>query len=373
MDAIGLMSGTSMDGVDAVLARIVPQGDGIAVESRDFLCVPYTPALLSRLRRTAAEEPLSAEELGALDVEVGEAFAGAALTLLQRPAARAARVEVIGSHGQTVAHAPARGVSVQLGCPAVIAERTELPVVADFRARDLAAGGQGAPLVPIVDRLLFTAPGRTIGALNLGGIANLTVLPPGGDPVKAWDIGPANMVLDGLVQDITGGAKRHDRDGAGAKRGRVSGPLLQELLADPYFALPPPKSTGADRFGARYVAELRRRGRALAIGDDDLLATAAALTIETVAAAIRTSAVERVVASGGGVHNPILMSGLGARLAGIELVTSDAYGIDPDAKEAMAFAILAFAHLSGRPCGLPTVTGARRATVLGTLTPGSSR
>jgi anhydro-N-acetylmuramic acid kinase len=156
-------------------------------------------------------------------------------------------------------------------------------------------------------------------------------------------------------------------------RGRVSAPLLQELLADPYFALLPPKSTGADRFGARYVAELRRRGRALALADEDLLATAAALTIETVAAAIRASATERVVVSGGGVHNPVLMAGLGARLAGIELVTSDAYGINPDAKEAMAFAVLAFAHLSGRPCGLPTVTGARRATVLGSLTPGISR
>ncbi|HWN80861.1 MAG TPA: anhydro-N-acetylmuramic acid kinase, partial [Candidatus Udaeobacter sp.] len=280
MDAIGLMSGTSMDGIDAVLARILPQGDriadGIAVESRDFLCVPYPAPLLARLQQAAAGEPLSAEELGALDVEVGEAFAGAARSLLARPAARAARVEVIGSHGQTVAHAPARGVSVQLGSPAVIAERTELPVVADFRVRDLAAGGQGAPLVPIVDRLLFTSPERTIGALNLGGIANLTVLPPGGAPVRAWDIGPANMVLDGLVHASSSGAERHDRDGAGAQRGEVSAPLLRELRADPYFTALPPKSTGADRFGARYVAELRRRGRELALQDDDLLATAAA-------------------------------------------------------------------------------------------------
>lgn len=373
MDAIGLMSGTSMDGIDAVLARIVPQGkDGIAVESRDFVCLPYPPPLLARLRHTAAGELLSAEDLGALDVEVGEAFARAALTLLERPAARASRVEVIGSHGQTVAHAPARGVSVQLGSPAVIAERAELPVVANFRVRDLAAGGQGAPLVPIVDRLLFASPDRTMGALNLGGIANLTVLPPGGDP-RAWDIGPANMVLDGLVQEISGGRERHDRNGAGAMRGRVSAPLLHDLLADPYFAAPPPKSTGADRFGARYVEDLRRRGQALGFGDDDLLATAAALTIETVAGAIRESGVDKVVASGGGVHNPVLMAGLRARLAGIELVTSDAYGIDPDAKEAIAFAILACAHLEGRPCGLPSVTGARRATVLGCLVPGGAR
>ena len=211
MDAIGLMSGTSMDGVDAVLARITPRAAGLSVETLDFVSPPYASALLARLRRAAAGDPLSAEELGALDVEVGEAFAEVACALLGRPAARGARVEVIGSHGQTVAHAPRRGVSVQLGCPAVIAERTGLAVVADFRARDLAAGGQGAPLVPAVDQLLFAAEDMAIAALNLGGIANITVLPAGGEPVRAWDIGPANMVLDGLVAHLTSGAERQDQ------------------------------------------------------------------------------------------------------------------------------------------------------------------
>jgi anhydro-N-acetylmuramic acid kinase len=380
MDAIGLISGTSMDGIDAVLATIHVGSPGLAIETRDFFVHPYPEPLLADLRRAAGGERLTAGELGRLHVAVGEVFAAAAMKLLARARALHCRVEVIGSHGQTVAHDPEHGVSVQLGSAAVIAERSGLPVVADFRARDLAAGGQGAPLVPYVDRLLFADPARTVAALNLGGIANLTVLPPaaGGmedtaaDRLFAYDIGPANMVIDGLVRELTGGGETFDRDGVRAQRGAVSAVLLEELLADAYFALPPPKSTGSERFGDAYVARLLARGAALGLQPDDLVATATALTVRTVAAAIQASGARRVVSAGGGVRNPALAEGLRQALPEVELTTSAAYGIDPDAKEAIAFAILAWAHLAGVPAGLPPVTGARRATVLGTLTPGAA-
>jgi anhydro-N-acetylmuramic acid kinase len=216
-----------------------------------------------------------------------------------------------------------------------------------------------------------------VAALNLGGIANLTVLPPASgkdsDPdavLLAYDIGPANMVIDGVVRRISQGKETCDRDGARARRGGVSAELLSELLEDPFFALRPPKSTGSERFGDAYVASLFARGEALGLKPDDLVATATALTVRTVAAAIRERSARRVVAAGGGVRNPAIMEGLGSALPAVELVTSADYGIDPDAKEAIAFAILAWAHVAQVPAGLPAVTGARRATVLGHLTPG---
>jgi anhydro-N-acetylmuramic acid kinase len=372
MDAIGLISGTSMDGIDTVLARLTPEGDGLRAETLDFLTLPYPPDLLAALRRAAAGESLTAGELGALHVEVGEAFAAAALTLLGRPpAASLAPVAVIGSHGQTVAHDPERAVSVQLGSAAIIAERTGLPVVSDFRARDLAAGGQGAPIVPFVDHLLFADPSRMVAVLNLGGIANLTLLPPGAGAGETWafDTGPANMVIDGLIRRQTGGEESIDRDGRRARRGHISPELLAELLADPYFVLRPPKSTGSETFGETYVDRLLAAGVELQLGDDDLIATATALTVETIVRALAGEAVERLVVAGGGVHNTALMDGFRSALSGVQVVTSDHFGIDPDAREAVSFAVLAWAHLEGRAAGLPGVTGACNPTLLGTLVP----
>jgi anhydro-N-acetylmuramic acid kinase len=372
MDAIGLISGTSMDGIDTVLARLTPEDDGLRAETLDFLILPYPPDLLAALRRAAAGESLTAGELGALHVEVGEAFAAAALTLLGRPpAASSGPVAVIGSHGQTVAHDPDRAVSVQLGSAAIIAERTGLPVVSDFRARDLAAGGQGAPLVPFVDQLLFADPSRMVAVLNLGGIANLTLLPPGAgaDETRAFDSGPASMVIDGLIRRLTDGEESIDSDGRRARRGRISPELLAELLADPYFARRPPKSTGAETFGEAYVDRLLAAGVELRLGDDDLVATAAALTVETIVRALAGEDVGRLVVAGGGVHNPALMDGLRSALSGIQVVTSDHFGIDPDAREAVSLAVLAWAHLEGRAAGLPGVTGAQNPTLLGTLVP----
>jgi anhydro-N-acetylmuramic acid kinase len=370
--AIGLMSGTSMDGIDAALVRIAPEGSGVRVATLDFLVAPYPAAVLAALRRAQAGAPLPAAELGFLDVAVGEAFAGAALGLLERPAGSHLEVSVIGSHGQTVAHEPWRGVSVQIGSAAVIAERTGLAVVSDFRARDLAAGGQGAPLVPFADALLLCDPEVPVAALNLGGIANVTVLSPMARPAPpvAFDTGPANMVIDGIIRRMSDGRETVDRDGQRARRGQVSAPLLAELMAEPYFAAPPPKSTGSELFGDAYVERLLGRARELDLGPDDLVATATALSVESIARALRTAGVARVVVSGGGIHNPVLMAGLRDAVPGIKVETSDRYGIDPDAKEAIAFAILAWAHLTGQSASFESVTGARRRAVLGTFTPG---
>lgn len=367
-----------MDGIDAALVRIVSGPRRPAIEALDFLTVPYPPELVPPLRAAAGGTTLTAAELGQLHVAVGEAFARAAGILLSRPPAKGARVRAIGSHGQTVAHLPERGVSVQLGSAAVIAERTGLPVVSDFRARDLAAGGQGAPLVPFLDQILFTDPERTVAALNLGGIANITLLPrgPSGSSmaaaVRAFDTGPANMVIDGMVRRLSGGRESCDRDGARARRGRASPELLAELLEHPYFARRPPKSTGAETFGEGYIDELVAAGKRSRLGDDDLIATTTRLTVESIARALDDMAIERLVVSGGGVHNPVIMEGLAAALPRTEVVSSARFGIDPDAKEAVAFAVLAWAHLEGRAAGLPQVTGARCSTVLGSLVPGKS-
>jgi anhydro-N-acetylmuramic acid kinase len=217
-----------------------------------------------------------------------------------------------------------------------------------------------------------------VAALNLGGIANLTVLPPlAAEPgaaaaarLIAYDIGPANMVIDGIVRRFSNGGESCDRDGARARRGTISSHVLADLLEDPYFAGPPPKSTGSERFGDGYVARLLERGEAEGLSPDDLVATATALTVRTVADAVRQSGAQRVVAAGGGVRNPAITDGLRSALPGVELATSADYGIDPDAKEAIAFAILAWAHVAGVAAGLPQVTGARRAAVLGAYTPG---
>jgi anhydro-N-acetylmuramic acid kinase len=373
VDAIGLISGTSMDGIDAALVRLRVEPARVDIATLDFISVPYPSDLIDPLRRAAAGSPLPAGELGWLHAAVGEAFAGAALDLLKRPAARGARPGAIGSHGQTVAHDPGRGVSVQLGSAAVIAERTGLPVVSDFRARDLAAGGQGAPLVPFLDQLLFADRVHRVAALNLGGIANVTLLEPGAEPgsVRAFDTGPANMVVDGLVRRLSGGRETCDRDGARARRGRPHAALLAQLLEHPYFARRPPKSTGAETFGEAYVDELLAAGTRDRIGEDDLIATAIQLTVESVARALADAKISRLVVAGGGVHNPALMDGLRRAFHGAEVCTSDRFGVNPDAKEAVAFAVLAWAHLEGRTAGLPRVTGARRATVLGSLVPGT--
>jgi anhydro-N-acetylmuramic acid kinase len=367
---VGLMSGTSADGIDAALVEVEGAGETTRARLLEFVTRPYEPAL--RRRVLAVGEATTAELLD-VHYEVGEAFAGAALAVVELARRRSLAVHLVGSHGQTARHHPragrpaSRAATLQIGEPAVIAERTGLPVVADFRPRDVAAGGEGAPLVPLVDWLLFRAPGRVRACLNLGGIANATVLGPRPDATRAFDLGPANMPLDTVVAAWTAGAEAFDRDGARAARGRVDAPLLNELLRHPFLALPPPKSTGRETFGHPFVAPLLAR---FAGREADLLATLTRFVAEAIADGLRRFVPERVdevLVSGGGARNPTLMAALGQTLAPAAVRSLAEVGMDPDAKEAIAFAILANETLFAHPGNLPTSTGAVGPRVLGKI------
>ena len=333
---LGIMSGTSLDGVDAALVEVdVAAGGVLGARLEAFLSIPYDEEQRLLLKQSLAG---GAEGLCRLNVSLGEWFAAAAARLLEGAGVKAADVAAVGSHGQTVWHdppAPGRiGATLQLGEPAVIAERLGVPVVSDFRARDVAAGGQGAPLVPLVDQLLFTVPDSTRAMQNIGGIANVTLLPPAGssEPVIAFDTGPGVAVVDAVVEIVSEGAETFDQEGRRAMQGRVSEELITALLDDPYFTEPPPKSTGRERYGERYAIDLIGRGRELGLNDDDLVASA-------------------------------------RRLDPIPVTDLSALGWDPDAKEAAAFAILAHLFQAGVPGNLPSVTGAAGPRVLGKLTP----
>ena len=366
---VGLMSGTSLDGVDAAVVRLEGSGAGLAVETLAFASEPYDDALRATLAACVEAGTSDVRLVSQLHTRLGERFAEVA-----RAALGGVAPDLVGSHGQTVQHVPepepCAGVptrsTLQIGSPAVLAARLGAPVVADFRAGDLALGGQAAPLAPYLDGALFAAPDETRVLLNLGGIANLTVLPPGGPPGVAFDTGPANMVSDALALRLTG--RPFDEGGALAARGAPDLGLLDRLVEETAFLhLPPPKSTGREDFGAEFVDRLVGRG-----GDPaDLLATAAAFTARTVAGAVRRfvdPAPARVIASGGGVHNAALMRALAEALDPVPLETTADHGLDPDAKEAVLFAVLAHEWCEGVRTGLPVVTGASGAAFQGSLT-----
>jgi len=364
MIAVGLMSGTSLDGIDAALVRLVPTSQGYDVELERFETFAFEPGLRDTVVRAVAPHRSSVPELAALHVALGEAFGEAARTVAGgRP------IDYVASHGQTIFHDGPGHVTWQLGDAFALRERAGATVVYDFRSADCAAGGQGAPLVPYVDALLFAADEPRI-ALNLGGIANLTYLPAGAPAAEAvaFDSGPANLLLDLFVAERTRGALRYDRDGEHARRGAVDRRLLEEMLADPYFPLEPPKSTGRERFGSGFLAA---HGRIETLTIEDGAATLLALSAESIAAAVRRTAPAgaRVVLSGGGARNRTLVERLRAALDGYPILSSDALGIDPDAKESLAFAVLGYEALRGRAAGLPRVTGARRPAVLGAIAP----
>lgn len=381
--AAGLMAGTSLDGVDAALVRFSGSAEHPKARLLRFVTVPYPPALRERLLAVAGGQPVTSGELSALNVRVGEAFARAALRVCREAGVPPVRLSVIGSHGQTVFHqgrstAGAPPSTLQIGEPAVIAEATSAPVVANFRSADIAAGGEGAPLVPMVDYLLFGHTRLGSVALNIGGIANVTVIPAGARPeqVFGFDTGPGNMVMDALVRAFTEGRERYDAGGRRAARGRMIEPLLARALQSPFFERRPPKSAGREEFGNdfvdRYFLSSRSAGH-----PEDLLRTAAELTARSIAAALdrfvfpRVGAggrLRRLVISGGGAHNRLLVERLSMLLPALRVQPSDDYGWPVDAKEAMAFALLADRTLHGLPGNLPGVTGARRQLVLGTLT-----
>jgi anhydro-N-acetylmuramic acid kinase len=359
---IGLISGTSADGIDAALVQF---RDGQPQLQAGYVH-PWPASLRTRLLALAqGESSVDLDALGRLDVEIGECFADAALTLLKHNDIAATSIRAIGSHGQTVRHRPggAYPFTLQLGNPAVIAERCAIDVVADFRRADMAAGGQGAPLVPAVHAALLSTPGQMRVVLNLGGIANITVLAADGG-VSGFDTGPASALMDAWCLRERGTA--FDRDGAYAASGHVDAELLAALLADDYFALPPPKSSGREYF---HLAWLAGHPRLHALAAPDVQATLLELTARSVATAIRNhaAATRQVLVCGGGVHNAALLRRLQELLHPITVTSTISAGIDPDFLEATAFAWLARQRLLGLPGNLPAVTGARGPRVLGAV------
>lgn len=387
MRVLGVMSGTSADGIDVALVRVDGRGRRLRARLENFCTIPYSARVRRAILRVAnanREPALSVAEISQLNFLLGELYAEAVRRACRRFRVPLARIGLVGCHGQTVYHQPVResfagrrvASTLQLGEAAVVAERTGLPVVANFRPRDMAAGGQGAPLVPYVDYLLYRHPERGRVALNIGGIANVTVIPPRGRPedVVAFDTGPGNMVIDAVVERVSRGRKAFDRNGALAAQGRALEPLLGRLLRHPYFRRRPPKSTGREQFGRAYAEEfLRRAGRA---SPADKVRTATELTARSIVDAftrfiLPRVRIQEVILGGGGARNKFLVRRLRASLAGLEFIPAGDLGVDEKAKEAFAFAVLAYQTWHGEPNTLPSATGARRTVVLGSVVLGS--
>ncbi|MEH0936519.1 anhydro-N-acetylmuramic acid kinase [Micromonospora psammae] len=366
MKIVGLMSGTSYDGVDVVAAEFTADGDALRMRPLGHRELGYDEALREQIGALLPPAATTIEAVCRLDNTLGEVFADAAALGVKLAGGHA---DLVVSPGQTVFHWVEAGVTrgtLQLGAPARVAARVGVPVLSDLRAADVAAGGQGAPLVPAFDALLLDPAGGPRAALNLGGIANLTVVAPDA-PVLGYDVGPANALLDAAARRLLG--RPCDLDGARAAAGRVHDGLLDVLLAEPYYAAPPPKSTGKELFHAGYLDE-----RLAAVGEpvapDDVLATLTELTARTVAAECDRHRVTEVVAAGGGVRNPTLLGRLAALGAGRwRLRTTDELGVPAQAREAYAFALLGWLSWHGLPGAIPSVTGARTAAVLGSWTP----
>lgn len=421
MKVLGLMSGTSLDGIDAALLEVeerlevsrqqaaspepvaerrprLPlsdEGSGFSIPTLRWNLVAFHTRLFTRVERASIQRAMTsgrARDLALLHTGLGEWFAAAALDLLERSGVPPGEVAALGSHGQTLWHEPPRdgmrGSSFQLGCPATLAERTGIGVVSDFRARDLAAGGHGAPLVPWADRVLFSSEEGPRALQNLGGMGNVTWLPRAGHPapILAFDTGPGVVLLDAAAAMATGGLATFDEDGELASRGTVKKNILDRLMAHPFFRESPPRSTGRELFGPAMVEEVARElgvetGTELVPGLPDrgwpdLLATLTALTAWSIGDAFRRwvfpRGVDEVFLMGGGSRNPALFSAIARELSPVSVRSGDELGMDPDAREAAAFALLAWAHLRGVPANVPEATGSRGPRVLGSWTPGGT-
>lgn len=366
MIVVGLSSGTSVDGIDAAAADLRLNGGTAQLRPLGYRGTDYDAGLRSAIVDALPPAATRLQQVCTLHADVGRAFAAAAEEAVAQLCAGTA--DLIVSHGQTLYHAVDDDGRVtgtlQVGEPAWVAERTGLPVVSDLRARDIAAGGQGAPLASTFDTLLLGGRETPAAAVNLGGIANVTVVDPHTPPL-AYDTGPGNALIDAATELASRGEEPYDIDGRRAAAGRVDGQLLAELLDEPYYRRAAPKSTGKELFNHTYLRE-----RAGTVVDDDLVATATALTARTVADACRAHAVEAVFVSGGGTHNATLMQMLAGELDGVAVTTTDALGIPVDAKEAYLFALLGFMTWHGVPSTVPSCTGAARPTVVGRITPG---
>lgn len=384
---IGLMSGTSADGVDAALCELHGEGrGGLKVKLLAKFSQEYPEMIRDRILKACEPGGGSAAEVCELNFLLGEMFAAAANSLIESAGVTASDVDLIGSHGQTISHIPPRtdshsfqlGATMQIGEPAVIAERTGITVVSNFRTRDMAAGGQGAPLVPFVDYLMFASDEKTRVALNIGGISNVTYLPAHAhiESTLAYDTGPGNMIVDAMIEYLTQGDQSYDRDGAMAASGTVHPQLMNEMLKHEYLHRAPPKSTGREEFGVEFAVRMYEWGtkNGLVIMPRDIVATATKFTALTIADSIKKflmpkGNIDELIVSGGGALNPVLMKHLTSEFPGLRIVTSDEYGLPLKSKESIAFAILARETILGRPSNLPSATGAAGSRILGQITP----
>ncbi|MCG3205875.1 MAG: Anhydro-N-acetylmuramic acid kinase [Elusimicrobia bacterium] len=363
--ALGLMSGTSADGVSAALGRF----QGHSFEFLGDLTVDYPENILLKIRQRGA---LPASQVSLLNRELGELFAAAALKLLKKTHTKPESVECIGSHGQTIYHGPQDELknTLQLADPAVIAERTGIPVVSNFRQRDIAVGGEGAPLIPFFDHFFFgSGPVRAL--LNIGGIANVTIVGRGLEGPLAFDTGPGNCLMDLVVQEITQGKEPFDRGGARAKHGTIDMAVVGRMLEHPYFKKPPPKSTGPEMFDHRFLMEYL--GEKIRINPEDALATLNYFTCLTIQESFRNHvfkdySVTELIVSGGGVHNKVLMKKMECLFAPIPVKSIESTGLPAQAKEPLAFAFFGLRGLHHQINHLPSGTGAKQARVLGSIT-----
>ena len=376
---IGLMSGTSVDGIDAAIVEITGHGLETTVNLIAFETFPFPPDVPQRILALCQPDTSRVDDICEMNFYIGHIFAEAVKHTLQKNGMFARDIDLIGSHGQTIHHLPRLNEpqvkipsTLQIGEPAVIAHETGIPTIADFRVADMAAGGQGAPLVSYPDYLLFRDTAKTVGLLNIGGIANLTVLPANGsfDSVSAADTGPGNMCVDAVVSEITDGTERYDEAGRRAAQGTPHQPLIDEWLKHPFFHLPPPKTTGREMFGRTFALECLTVCREHNLSDRDSVATVTELTVQTVALYIsqfvsEQNPIDILYVSGGGVHNQTLMQRLSEVLANTVVEPVDSSGISADAKESIAFAILANESLHGQAGNLPSATGASMRKVLG--------
>ncbi len=379
------MSGTSADGIDAALVDVRGGNKQLQVELLAFALSPYPKTLQKTLIALASGSSFSIEQFCRLNFSLGERFSDAVIALARQAKIPLSEIDLIGSHGQTVQHLPKAnkhgkkitGATLQIGEPSVIAERTGITTIADFRARDMAAGGEGAPLAPYFHYHLLHHKKKSRVILNLGGISNMTYLKAGAsiEQTLAFDMGPANMLIDGLVSFLTKGRKAFDREGAMAKKGQVSEKLLAQLMRHPFIKKRPPKSTGREVFGSKMVEKILKSDHALKLTANDLLATVTAYSVSSIVKNIeifvlKKGLLQEVVVGGGGVKNPVLMQGLKAALSPIPVLSFEDVGHDSRAIEAMTFAVLAYQSWHHRPTNIPSVTGAAHALVLGKIIPG---
>jgi anhydro-N-acetylmuramic acid kinase len=382
MLVLGLMSGTSADGIDVALARISGAPPQLRTELLAHTALQFPPAMRKEILRVAEQRPITAGALSQLNFRLGAVFADAVLAACRKFRVAPKRVALIGSHGQTIFHqgqpvkylGAATSSTLQIGEPSVIAARTGITTVGDFRPADMAAGGQGAPLVPYPDYLLYRH--QTLGrvSLNLGGIANITVIPAAAKPsdVFAFDTGPANMVIDALVARFTKGRQSFDKDARLAAQGRSFPAVLDELLRDPYLTMSPPKSTGREYFGRAYTDRVIALGRRHRAKPNDLIRAATIFTALSIVDALNRFVlpkhkIHQLIVSGGGAKNPLIVGQISAALPPIAIVSSSRLGVPEDAKEAYAFALLAYETFHQRPSNIPSATGAHRPAILGKI------